>query len=105
ATSAPVTVQVSLPAGLSPVSAGPGWSCQLGSTVTCTSASTLAAGQGKSLVLRVAVSRSAPQYAATVVQASGGGQVPAAGLDTGNLYGVVANGGAEVIPTYITARS
>jgi exo-1,4-beta-D-glucosaminidase len=105
ATSAPVTVQVSLPAGLSPVSAGPGWSCQLGSTVTCTSAGTLAAGQAKSLVLRVAVSRSAPQYAATVVQASGGGQVPAAGLDTGNLYGVVANGGAEVIPTYITARS
>ena len=56
-------------------------------------------------MLRVAVSRSAPQYVSTVVQADGGGAVPAAGLDTGNLNGVVLNGGAEVIPTYITARS
>ena len=105
ATTGPVTVRVALPAGLSAVSApGAGWSCALGSTVTCTSASALAAGQGKALVLRVAVSRSAPQYVSAVVQADGGGSVQAAGLDTGNLNGVVLNGGAEVIPTYITAR-
>ncbi|HEU5416817.1 MAG TPA: hypothetical protein VFV41_03920 [Streptosporangiaceae bacterium] len=106
ATSGPVAVRVSLPGGLTPVAAsGPGWSCRLGSTVTCTSASALAAGQSRPLAVRVAVSGSAPQYAAAVVQASGGGQVPAAGLDTGNLYSVVTNGGAAVIPAYITARA
>jgi exo-1,4-beta-D-glucosaminidase len=105
ATTGPVTVRVSLPAGLSAVSApGAGWSCSAGSTVTCTSAGPLAAGQSRPLVLRVAVSRSAPQYVSTVVQADAGGAVPAAGLDTGNLNGVVLNGGAAVIPTYITAR-
>jgi uncharacterized repeat protein (TIGR01451 family) len=106
ATTGPVTVRVSLPGGLSPLPvSGSGWSCQLAATVTCTSASALAAGQSRPLVIRVAVSRNAPQSVATVVQAAGAGQVPAAGLDTGNLYGVVLNGGSEVIPTYITARS
>jgi len=38
------------------------------------------------------------------MQASGGGEIPAAGLDTGNDYSVVLNGGAYTDPTYVRPR-
>ena len=40
--------------------------------------------------------------AQTFFQASGGGQITPAGLDTNNDYAVVTNGGEFTGPTYIT---
>jgi hypothetical protein len=50
----------------------------------------------------VAVAADAPLSAQALLQASGGGEIPAAGLDTGNDYSVVGNGGEFADPTYIT---
>jgi exo-1,4-beta-D-glucosaminidase len=104
ATSGTVTVTVSLPAGLTALSlSGPGWSCQR-ATTTCTRSqgAALAAGEHASIVLAVSVSRDAPQSVPVLIQASGGGEVGAASLDTANHYSIVSNGGEEVVQTYIT---
>ena len=39
------------------------------------------------------------------MQASGGGEMPAAGLDENNDYSTVSNGGAYVDPTYVAPGS
>jgi exo-1,4-beta-D-glucosaminidase len=106
ATSGTVTLTVSLPAGLTALAmSGAGWSCQAG-TVTCTlsGGGTLSPGQRDVITLRVAVAGDAPASLPVLLQASGGGQVPAAGLDTDDLYGVLGNGGAEVGQTSVMPR-
>ena len=107
-TSGPVTFTATLPAGLTALAmsgsgSGSGWSCQA-ATATCTLAGPLAAGASSQITLRVAVSGNAPQSLPVLLQASGGGELAAAGLDTGNLYSTVTNGGEEVDQTAITPR-
>jgi hypothetical protein len=104
ATSGTVTLTVTLPAGVSALGmSGAGWSCQAG-TATCTLGGTLRPGERDEITLRVAVARDAPASVPVLLQASGGGQLPAAGADTNNLYGVVSNGGAEVDQTSVMPR-
>jgi hypothetical protein len=105
ATSGKVKLIADLPGGLTAVSmSGAGWTCRL-ATTTCTLAGgPLAAGAQSRLVLTVAVAGDAPQSIPVTLQATGGGQIPAAGLDTNDLYGVISNGGAKVDQTYITPR-
>jgi exo-1,4-beta-D-glucosaminidase len=104
ATSAPVTVQAGLPAGLTAesVTADSGWTCTLAS-VTCTTKAGvhLAAGERDQITVTVAVSGDAPPSADTLLLAAGGGAVPAAAIDENNDYSVVSNGGEYVVPTYI----
>ncbi len=61
----------------------------------------LAAGQQDQITLTVSVAGNAPADLQTLLQASGGGQIPAAGLDENNDYSTVSNGGAYVDPTYV----
>ncbi|MBV9381753.1 MAG: hypothetical protein JOY82_18540 [Streptosporangiaceae bacterium] len=107
ATSGPVTFSASLPAGLTVTSirAGSGWSCTV-ATAACTTNDgvRLAAGERDRITLEVAVAGDAPAYAGTFLQASGGGEVPAAAIDENNDYSTVSNGGEFVAPTYITPR-
>ncbi|HEX3490279.1 MAG TPA: hypothetical protein VHU92_13085, partial [Streptosporangiaceae bacterium] len=105
ATTGPVTLTATLPAGLTALSmSGSGWSCRA-ATLTCTlTGGPLAAGASSQITLAVAVAGDAPQSVPVFFQASGGGQLPAAELDTGNLYSTVTNGGADVIQTAITPR-
>jgi len=104
ATSAPVTFQADLPAGLTveSITAGHGWSCTV-ATVTCTTDAGvhLAAGEQDQITLAVAVSADAPPNAETLLVAAGGGAVPAAAIDEDNDYSVVSNGGEYMVPTYI----
>jgi exo-1,4-beta-D-glucosaminidase len=104
ATSDPVTFRADLPAGLTAesITAGGGWSCTL-ATATCTTKAGvhLAAGEQDQVTLRVAVSAGAPASAEVLLEASGGGAVPAAGIDENNDYSLVSNGGEYVVPTYI----
>jgi hypothetical protein len=106
-TSGPVTFTADLPPGLVPVSvsAPSGWSCTV-STATCVTGRgvRLAAGEQAQITVGVAVAADAPLSAQALLQASGGGEIPAAGLDTGNDYSVVGNGGEFTDPTYITPR-
>jgi uncharacterized repeat protein (TIGR01451 family) len=103
-TSQPVTFRADLPAGLTPesITAGSGWSCTL-ATATCTTNTgvRLAAGQQEQITLEVAVSVNAPSSVETLLQASGGGEVPAAAIDENNDYSVVGNGGEFMETTYI----
>jgi len=104
ATSGAVRLAIDLPAGLTALSmSGPGWSCQP-ATATCATNSgvTLAAGARSDITLKVGVSGDAPPSLQTLMQASGGGEVAAAGLNENNDYDVVSNGGAYVDPTYVT---
>jgi hypothetical protein len=102
ATSGAVTLTAALPAGLTALAmSGSGWSCQV-ATAACTRSAPLAAGQQSEITLAVAVARDAPASVALVLQASGGGQLPAAALDTGNLASPVTNGGAKIEQTAIT---
>jgi len=106
ATSGTVTFTADLPAGLTALAmSGTGWSCRV-TTATCTTGHgvTLGAGAQSQITLRVAVSAQAPPSMQTFLQATGGGAVPAAGLDEANQYNVVSNGGWYVDPTYITPR-
>jgi exo-1,4-beta-D-glucosaminidase len=103
ATTGTVTFAADLPAGVHALSiTGPGWSCST-QTQTCRTnpGVTLAAGQQDSLTLTVAVAGDAPPDLQTFLQASGGGQIPAAGLDENNDYSTVSNGGEYVDPTYV----
>ncbi|MGH3405738.1 MAG: hypothetical protein ACRDRJ_25080 [Streptosporangiaceae bacterium] len=108
-TSGPVTFTATLPAGLTALAmsgsgSGSGWSCQA-ATASCTlTGGPLAAGASSQITLRVAVSGDAPQSVPVLLQASGGGELAAAALDTGNLYSTVTNGGEEVDQTAITPR-
>jgi hypothetical protein len=105
ATTGTVTVTAELPGGLTALAlSGTGWSCTV-ATATCTlpDGVTLGAGESGHITLEVAVSRDAPQSMQTLIQATGGGEVPAASLDTADHYDVVSNGGEQVDPTYITA--
>jgi exo-1,4-beta-D-glucosaminidase len=105
ATSGPVSFSADLPPGLNAISisAPSGWSCSV-RTATCVTAGgiTLAAGEQDQITIRVAVAPDAPVSAQTFFQASGGGEIPSAGLDTDNDYSVVTNGGEFTDPTYIT---
>jgi uncharacterized repeat protein (TIGR01451 family) len=105
ATSGPVSFGADLPAGLTPVSATapPGWSCTV-PAATCETGSgvSLAAGEQAQITIRVAVAGDAPPDVQALLQASGGGEVPPAGLDTDNDYSVVSNGGEFTDPTYVT---
>jgi exo-1,4-beta-D-glucosaminidase len=104
-TTGAVTFTADLPAGVQPLAmSGAGWSCAL-ATATCTTNGgvSLAAGQQELLTLTVGVSQDAPPDLQTYLQASGGGEVPAAGLDENNDYSVVT-GGSFVDPTYVTGR-
>ncbi len=104
ATTGTVTFTADLPGGAHAVSlSGPGWSCSA-ATATCTTNS-LAAGQQDLLTLAVAVSADAPTDLQTFLQASGGGEVSAAGLDENNDYSTVTNGGVDVDPTYVRPGS
>jgi exo-1,4-beta-D-glucosaminidase len=104
ATSAPVDLYVDLPGGLTAksITAGSGWACAV-ATLSCTTKSGvhLAAGEQDQITVNVAVSGDAPPSAQTLVEASGGGALPAAAIDENNDYSVVANGGEYVVPTYI----
>jgi uncharacterized repeat protein (TIGR01451 family) len=105
ATSAPVTFQADLPAGLTveSITAGRGWSCAAAAATCTTDAGVhLAAGEQDQITLAVAVSADAPPSANTLLLASGGGAVPAAALDEDDDYSVVSNGGEYMAPTYIT---
>jgi uncharacterized repeat protein (TIGR01451 family) len=105
--SGPVTFTADLPPGLVPVSvsAPPGWSCTV-SAATCVTGRgvRLAGGEQGQITVRVAVSAGAPLSVQAFLQASGGGEISSAGLDTGNDYSVVSNGGEFTDPTYITPR-
>jgi len=103
ATTGTVTLAAVLPAGVQPLSlSGSGWSCNA-ATASCSTGPgvRLAAGEQDSLTLTVAVANNAPPDLQTFLQASGGGQIPAAGLDENNDYSTVANGGEYVDPTYV----
>jgi len=103
ATAGAVTIAVDLPVGLQPLDmSGSGWSCNV-STATCNTDAgvTLAAGQQDAITLTVAVAADAPPSLQTFLQASGGGEISAAGLDENNDYSTVGNGGAYVDPTYV----
>ena len=107
ATTGTFTARIELPGGLTALAlSGPGWSCTV-AAATCTSKDgvTLGAGERGHITLEVAVSRDAPQSMQTLIQATGGGEVPAASLDTADHNGVVSNGGEQVDPTYITATA
>ena len=105
ATSGPVGFSADLPPGLTAISinAPSGWSCSV-ATATCVTGGgvSLAAGEQDQITIHVAVAPNAPLSAETFFQASGGGQIPPAGLDTNNDYSVVTNGGEFTDPTYIT---
>jgi uncharacterized repeat protein (TIGR01451 family) len=107
-TSGPVTFTADLPPGLVAVSvsAPPGWSCTV-STATCVTGSgvRLATGEQDQITVGVAVAADAPLSAQTLLQASGGDEIPAAALDTDNDYSIVLNGGEFTDQTYIEPRN
>jgi hypothetical protein len=103
ATTGEVTFSAQLPGGAEVLSiSGTGWSCTA-ATGTCSTnpGVTLAAGQQDLLTVSVAVAANAPPDLQTFLQASGGGEIPAAGLDEDNDYSTVSNGGTYVDPTYV----
>jgi hypothetical protein len=104
-TSGPVTFSVGLPSGLTPVAlrAPVGWSCAL-TACTTDSGVSLAAGGSAQIVVQVAVARDAPLSAETQLQATGGGEIPAAAIDEDNDYSTYNNGGAFTEPTYISPQ-
>jgi len=106
-TTSPVSFTLDLPGGLTPMSitAPGGWSCTL-SAATCTTTSGvgLAAGQQAQIAVQVTVTGDAPPSVQPLMQATGGGQIPAAMLDLNNDYSTVSNGGAFIDPTYIQPR-
>ncbi len=107
ATTGTVTFAADLPDGVQALSmSGAGWSCTL-ATATCVTDTgiSLAAGQQDQITLTVGVSAGQPPDLQTFMQASGGGEVPAAALDENNDYGVVTNGGEYVDPTYVETGS
>jgi hypothetical protein len=105
-TSGPVIFTAALPAGVYPVSvsAPPGWRCAVPAATCVTGGGgvSLAAGEQEQILIRVAVAAGAPVSVQALMQASGGGEIPAAGLDTGNDYSTVSNGGEFTDPTYVT---
>jgi len=107
ATSGPVSFSADLPPGLTVVSISvpSGWSCSV-PAATCVTGSgvSLTAGEQDQITIRVAVAPNAPVSVQALLQASGGGEIPPAGLDTGNDYSTVSNGGEFTDPTYITPR-
>ncbi len=102
-TSEAVIFAADLPGGVQALSiAAPGWSCDTASATCRTNPGvTLAAGQQDQITLTVGVTGDAPADLQTFLQASGGGQIPAAGLDENNDYSTVSNGGEYVDPTYV----
>jgi len=87
------------------IAAPAGWSCTL-SAATCTTnnGASLATGQRAQIAVQVAVAGDAPPSVQPLMQAAGGGQIPAAMLDLNNDYSTVANGGEFIDPTYIAPR-
>jgi exo-1,4-beta-D-glucosaminidase len=104
-TAAPVTFGVGLPPGLTPVavSAPRGWRCTL-TACTTKSGISLPAGASAQIAVQVAVARDAPLSAETQLQATGGGEIPAAAIDEDNDYSTYDNGGAFTQPTDIALR-
>jgi len=107
ATNGSLSFSVALPVGVRAVAmSGAGWSCELAAASCQTSPGvTLAAGQQDQLTLRVAVPATAPVDLQTLMQASGGGEIPPAGIDEDNDYSTVTSGGAYVDPTYVAPGS
>lgn len=103
ATSGAVMFAADLPGGVTALSvSAPGWSCDTASATCRTNPGvSLAAGQQDQITLTVGVAGDAPADLQTLLQASGGGQIPAAELDENNDYSTVGNGGAYVDPTYV----
>jgi uncharacterized repeat protein (TIGR01451 family) len=105
-TSGPVRFSVDLPSGLTPeaLRAPYGWSCTL---TACTTGSgvSLAAGASAQITVQVAVAPDAPLSAETQLQATGGGEIPAAAIDENNDYSTSDNGGEFTEPTYIALQS
>lgn len=56
------------------------------------------------IIVQVAVAANAPLSAQTQLQASGGGEIPAAAIDEDNDYSTDNNGGIFTEPTYVTPR-
>src|ERR1035437_9801588 len=92
ATSGVVTVNDTLPIGLTPTSAsGPGWSCSVsGQTVSCVRAGSLPAGSSyPSITLNVSVSQAAPATVTNTAVVGGGGEA--------NLLNDIATDTASVV--------
>jgi exo-1,4-beta-D-glucosaminidase len=107
ATTGTVTFAADLPDGVQALAmSGSGWSCTL-ATATCTTDSgvSLAAGQQDQITLAVGVSAAAAPDLQTFMQASGGGELPAAALNENNDYSTVTNGGEYVDPTSVDTGS
>jgi exo-1,4-beta-D-glucosaminidase len=103
-TSAPVGFSADLPPGLTvlSVTAPPGWSCTVSAATCQTEAGvSLAAGEQAQITLTVGASGATPLGVQTLLQATGGGEIASAGLDTNNDYSTVTNGGEFTDPTYI----
>jgi uncharacterized repeat protein (TIGR01451 family) len=90
ATSAPVSVVDTLPAGLTPTGlAGTGWTCTL-ATLTCTRSDALAAGASyPSIVLIVDVASTAASSVTNTATVSGGGEINV-GNDTATDVAAIA---------------
>jgi exo-1,4-beta-D-glucosaminidase len=105
ATSGPVTFSVEFPSGLTAVAihAPSGWWCTQ-TTCTTRSGTSLAAGASAQITVQVAVAANAPLSAQTQLQATGGGETPAAAIDEDNDYSTYSNGGMFTEPTYIAPQ-
>jgi uncharacterized repeat protein (TIGR01451 family) len=102
-TTGTVSFAANLPYGLTPyiLLAPTGWICTT-ATATCSTSSPMAAGAVADITVQVTVSSTAPQWLQPQMQASGGGEVPAAQLDLDNDYDLVDNGGEFAQQTFIT---
>ncbi|MDO5290003.1 MAG: hypothetical protein Q4F13_10285 [Pseudomonadota bacterium] len=98
ATSGTITVTDTLPAGITPTTAGgTGWTCSIAAqTVTCTSFASVAAGaSAAAITIDVAVSATAPASVTNTAVVSGGGDTacPAQPRCTGTVTSTVVGGG------------
>ncbi len=82
-TNGTISMVDSIPSGLTPTAiGGVGWACVLG-TVTCTRSDSLAVGSSyPAITVTVNVSLAATSPVVNLVTASGGGSVPASGVDS-----------------------
>jgi len=94
ATSGVVTVDDTLPAGLTPTSAtGPGWTCSIsGQTVSCVRSDSLAASSNyPAITLTVSVSQSAPATETNTAVVGGGGEANLQNDTSTNVATVVSS--------------
>lgn len=94
ATSGVVTIDDTLPAGLTPISAtGPGWTCSIsGQTISCVRSDSLAASSGYPVItLTVSVAQSAPATETNTAVVSGGGEANLLNDTATNLANIVSS--------------